>query len=306
MIESRAEELVSAPVPTTPLETLARAHALLLYQIIRFFDGDISLRAGAERGMRALEEAAFSLMMFTTFSEGTFDDMGPPMTGGTLPAAPGPELAMQNIPPHAMRAFWESWVFQESARRTFLMIFFFLRVYKITKGVVLDPKGSCDGKLGLFHSFTASAHLWGANDFVDFAAAWNSKPHLIVKNGEYGSGPGNKKRRYANQATQFFRSPQPCPARRHRRLSSNSLYCRSWHRRSQVLDYGEGWHTVKDMYGMRFLLTKAPGRWRRDVSDVLKRFPITSTRSRPVLRRLEVLISFKMRPRPGFDGLGVV
>ncbi|KAK4448014.1 hypothetical protein QBC34DRAFT_407964 [Podospora aff. communis PSN243] len=183
VIQSRAEELVSAPLPTTPLETLARAHALLLYQIIRFFDGDISLRAGAERGMRPLEEAAFSLMTFTTFSEGTFDDMGGPDV--TLPAAPGPELPMQNIPPPAMRSFWESWVFQESARRTFLMIFFFLRVYKITKGDCVDPKGSCDGKLGLFHSFTASAHLWGAKDFVDFAAAWNSKRHLIVKNGDF-------------------------------------------------------------------------------------------------------------------------
>lgn len=136
--------------------------------------------------MRPLEEAAFALMGFTAFAEGTFDGVGLNMPGLSLPAAPGPETAIQNQPPPDIRTFWESWIFQESARRTFLIIFFFLRVYDITKGGHgYDPKGTCDGKLGLCHSFTASAHLWKAKDFVDFAAAWNSKSHFVVKNGKY-------------------------------------------------------------------------------------------------------------------------
>jgi len=180
MIESRAEELVSTPISENKLEVLARAHALLLYQIIRFFDGDISLRAGAERGMRALEEVAFSLMSFTTFSAGTFD--GLPLA---LPAAPGPEVSIQSCTAQEIRAFWESWIFQESARRTFLIIFLFLRTHHITKGQAgVDPERKCDGKLGLYHSFTASAHLWAATDFVDFAIAWKAKKHFIVRNGE--------------------------------------------------------------------------------------------------------------------------
>jgi hypothetical protein len=199
IIESRAEELVSTPksVAISPLEVLARAQALLLYQIIRFFDGDISLRAGAERGMRALEEAAFSLMGFTTFVKGTFDDVGISLPETALQSAPGPELAIQNCSPQDLRAFWENWVFQESARRTFLMIFFFLRVYHITRGEFeIDPKGRCDGRLSLCHSFTGSAHLWAATDFVDFATAWKAKRHFIVKNGEYvSSASGARKHR---------------------------------------------------------------------------------------------------------------
>lgn len=185
MIESRAQELVASPIPATGLEVLARAQSLLLYQIIRFFDGDISLRAGAERGMCSMEEAAFSLMAFTTFSIGTFEDVGLGLPGGPLPAAPGPDVPIHDLPSQELRAFWESWVFQESARRTFLMMFFFLRIYAITKGEFgANPKPRCDGRLGLCHSFTLSAHLWAAKDFVDFAPAWKTKRHFVVKNGK--------------------------------------------------------------------------------------------------------------------------
>jgi hypothetical protein len=77
-------------------------------------------------------------------------------------------------------------VLQESARRTFLMIFFFVRTCHLIKGQVLfEEHGPCDGKLGLYHSFTLSSHLWTAKDPVDFSTAWRTKKHFVVKNAEY-------------------------------------------------------------------------------------------------------------------------
>lgn len=42
-VRLRAKELLSNPSPCTPLEILSRAQALLLYQIILVFDGDVRL-----------------------------------------------------------------------------------------------------------------------------------------------------------------------------------------------------------------------------------------------------------------------
>lgn len=39
---------------TTPYEKLARVHALLIYQVIRLFDGDVGLRAEGERDLERL------------------------------------------------------------------------------------------------------------------------------------------------------------------------------------------------------------------------------------------------------------
>ncbi len=41
VIETRVQDLLTAPKDTTPVEMLARAQALLLYQIIGFFDGNV-------------------------------------------------------------------------------------------------------------------------------------------------------------------------------------------------------------------------------------------------------------------------
>jgi hypothetical protein len=40
-IEQRVAELLSSAMPSRPLEILARIQALIIYQIIRIFDGDV-------------------------------------------------------------------------------------------------------------------------------------------------------------------------------------------------------------------------------------------------------------------------
>src|SRR6478752_6041213 len=79
-IESRVNDLLSAPPPITPLDCLAHTQALILYQIIRLYDGDIGARTSAERIIPAIEASAMSL-----FSYAQFDIEGTP---GTLPLYP--------------------------------------------------------------------------------------------------------------------------------------------------------------------------------------------------------------------------
>lgn len=161
-IEFRTQELVSSALPTTRLELLARTQALLLYQIIRLFDGDIRARVAAERTNAALDTAATALLGHISYDA----ESG---------AAPSGSLTA------AARESWEDWVFQESARRTFLVVFFTLQLYR-----VLSRAGplQCDPKLYVCHSCTLSAHLWRARDSLDFEIAWRERRHFVVTNAE--------------------------------------------------------------------------------------------------------------------------
>lgn len=160
-IESRVNDLLEAPTPLTPKESLAHTQSLILYQAIRLFDGDIRARASAERTIPALETSALCLLSHIQYD----------------PELPGAELPL--YPLASTKAFWNDWVFQESARRTFLLTFYFLQAYRILSGV---RSLECDGKLGLVHSFTLSSHLWGARSPVEFAEAWRNRKRFIVTN----------------------------------------------------------------------------------------------------------------------------
>lgn len=57
-LSNSASELIDTElcrVVSTPIEKLARTQALFLYQIIRLFDGDITLRAHGEKDMGLLQ-----------------------------------------------------------------------------------------------------------------------------------------------------------------------------------------------------------------------------------------------------------
>lgn len=214
-IESRARELVASPLPTNPVEVLARAHALLLYQIIRIFEGDIHSGAAAEETTQALENAALALLDHTIFEEGTGranDKPGEPyyspsesdLSQSSPPSAtqpnspstnpsstpqtpqypgPQPDLApdLPFYPLDAARSFWQTWVFQESARRTFIIAIFFIECYRTLRG---HPSDACGGRLGsVWHSFTMSERLWQARDPLSFAIAWRAGRRFVIKNG---------------------------------------------------------------------------------------------------------------------------
>lgn len=164
-ITSRACALAASPPPLTAVESLAYTQSLLLHLIILLFDGDISARAAAERTLPTLETSAIGLLSYANF------DIDIPSV-----------LELPLYPLAPTKAFWKDWIFEESVRRTLLFTFYFVQIYRILAG----HKGlQCDGKLGLCHSWTVSAHLWEAGTAVEFAEAWKEKNHLVVTNAEF-------------------------------------------------------------------------------------------------------------------------
>ena len=170
-IETRANALLATPLPTLPFDILAHVHALLLYQIIRIFDGDSQLRASAQSGVLPLMDGAFALMPFLRFEEGTFEQFGletpsplAPTTNMSAAIRADLEAAILSrapLPADGSAEFWETWALEETMRRTFVIALFFVRVYQLVWQEVAggSPEQMCDGKLGLCHSYTVSAPL---------------------------------------------------------------------------------------------------------------------------------------------------
>ena len=167
-IESKAQELLRAPIPITPLESLAHTQSLLLYQIIRLFDGDIAARVAAERMIPSLETSALCLLSYCSFD---------------IPVSPCP-ADLPLFPLTETKVFWKEWALAESTRRTIIFTFLLLSAYRVLAGF---KNLVCDAKMGLYHSWTVSAHLWGAKSAVEFAEAWKSRRHFVVKDAQYGS-----------------------------------------------------------------------------------------------------------------------
>ena len=161
-IEARVAELLSLPIKSTSfLDTLAHTQSLVLYQIIRLFDGDIAVRAAAERTIPDLEESVMYLLARVRFDVALESDF------------------VTVVP---TRAAWRDWIMHESGRRTALFCFFFLQVYRLLAG---STDLTCDARLGLCHSWTVSRHLWTAGTLADFARAWRGRKHFVVRDARF-------------------------------------------------------------------------------------------------------------------------
>jgi hypothetical protein len=158
-IESRVQDLLSSPPPTLPLDLLARAQALFMYQTLRLSDPDPRVRLSYDATIPHLEESAYALLPHITFHD-------PDETPDALPL----------YPVAAARDFWLSWIFMESARRTLAMILFFVVAHRFVRGELTQ----CNTNKYVSRSVTLSAHLWKAGDPVDFALAWRDKRHYVV------------------------------------------------------------------------------------------------------------------------------
>ncbi|KAI0816228.1 hypothetical protein GGR55DRAFT_225389 [Xylaria sp. FL0064] len=119
VIEQRYHRLVAAPIPTPNVsEMLARTHALLLYQIMLFFDDSCTSRALTRETMSALSDSALALLEFTRY-ETEEDSDG---------------ASRRDIPLYpltAARALYNDWTFQESLRRTLLVSFLFTQLQSL-------------------------------------------------------------------------------------------------------------------------------------------------------------------------------
>ncbi|OTA97924.1 hypothetical protein M434DRAFT_26321 [Hypoxylon sp. CO27-5] len=142
----------------TPREKLARIHALIVYQTIRMFDGDISLGQQADDDMPLLEAWNNELGKIRDNLEESAE----------LDAA---ELC--NRPPES----WEHWLFAESVRRTYMICAAFKIFWELLKG---RREATELGNWQFVHRWTLSRHLWTATSSFDFFRAWKEKPMWII------------------------------------------------------------------------------------------------------------------------------
>ena len=126
---------------------------------MRLLDG--SIRAAAE-SWSTLESLALSLSSYVYFPD------------SSVPTN------ILSLTADSVSEFWDSWVFQESARRTMLFASYFTQIHRILQH---DKNIYCS--MGPFHSWYLSAHLWNAQNAFDFALAWTEKDHFVLQNYDF-------------------------------------------------------------------------------------------------------------------------
>ncbi|KPM39241.1 hypothetical protein AK830_g7315 [Neonectria ditissima] len=151
IIEDRVNQLIREQTAQPPLDfavlTLAdhaaRVQALLMFQSIRLFDGDIRMRARAET----------QIPLLTSWNE----QMWQRITAEMRTADPSSVAAVGIGPPWGS---WKTWIFAESVRRTWLTTNILQGVYTTMK----DGYSACPG--GIYCTFgnelwnSSSEHEW--------------------------------------------------------------------------------------------------------------------------------------------------
>jgi len=158
ILRERVEDLIVSPHADNLHDLLARAHAMMLYQTMLVFGGDVRLYSLAERLLPLMDEVGMALL---PYAEVQVDH------AGTLPLYPS----------IAARAAWTAYKNRESLRRTILCIYHFSALCYLLRGRL----NSCNDQLALGNRVTLSAQLWNARSAFDFAVAWNTKNHFFVQ-----------------------------------------------------------------------------------------------------------------------------
>ncbi|KAI1461896.1 hypothetical protein F4805DRAFT_186598 [Annulohypoxylon moriforme] len=142
----------------TPREKLARVHALMVYQTIRMFDGDVSLGQQADKDLPILEAWNGDLVKIRD----NLDDVV--------------ELDITELRKRQPES-WERWLFMESVRRTYIIGLCLKTFWNLLKD--RDEESEIDS-WEYVHRSTLSRHLWAAENSFDFWRAWNEKPMWII------------------------------------------------------------------------------------------------------------------------------
>ncbi|KAK3335611.1 hypothetical protein B0T19DRAFT_13617 [Cercophora scortea] len=165
-MQKNLAELLSEPVKaaTTPREKLARAQALFIYQVIRLFDGDVTLRAEGERDIPLLQKWLLDLCRVRE-------------NLGELALVVGDGVRQAQRPKD-----WERWIFAESVRRTIIMSYCVLSMYEVLRKSPL-PNDNGHDPWKYVHRWTLSRHLWEADSSFAFFRMWEEKkPHFVINN----------------------------------------------------------------------------------------------------------------------------
>ncbi|KAI0539084.1 hypothetical protein GGR58DRAFT_264854 [Xylaria digitata] len=147
-------------VTSTPIEKLARSQVLLLYQTVRLFDGDITLRAQGERDMKLLKTWLSELWRIR-------ENLG---DSARLEYASAREQSPVE---------WENWIFSECVRRTIIIAYAVVGLYELLKDPgYRDP----DNPWAYVHRWTLGRSLWEAGSATEFQRAWDENSHFVIAN----------------------------------------------------------------------------------------------------------------------------
>jgi hypothetical protein len=157
-LEHKRQQLIDKidPLLASKLDLLEALQALILYQIISLFDGNIRLRAQAEADEPILLKWASHLNSRTREVQ--------------------PQLAPieAQFTPGSTSPSWRRWLIEESSRRTVIVAF-------MLKGVYSYLKLGRDTVPDLRVSFTAQAALWNSQSEISWQRAQGEKEWLEVR-----------------------------------------------------------------------------------------------------------------------------
>lgn len=171
---------------STPADKLARVQALVILDSMRVFDGDVGLRAAAEREAHVLAAWIGELQAVVTTLETEAQQHAAAQNPTALPTGLGlgmdtPGSGGAGVFPSRDRPpkSWDTWTLLESARRTLVFSCAFVCMNKMLK--------SQDVSRNMWDNlrFTASRHLWEAPSSVDFFRAWRDKPQYYIRDFDF-------------------------------------------------------------------------------------------------------------------------
>ncbi|KAI5460427.1 hypothetical protein BGZ63DRAFT_424933 [Mariannaea sp. PMI_226] len=179
IIEDRVNQLLKEYATKSPLDSAsltvidhaARVQALLVFQMIRLFDGDIRMRARAEKQLPTL--VSWNEQMWQRLR----DEMGIPDPNSIMPVGIGPYWGS-----------WQMWLFVESVRRTWLITSTIYGVYMTMK----EGYASCPG--GVYCTF--GSELWDIPTAHEWEERASGGKALFIQSLNIGdllldSSPGN-------------------------------------------------------------------------------------------------------------------
>lgn len=194
IIENRVADLLASEQPNSATECLARLQALILYQTIRLFDDDTSARVAADLTMPVLQ-SSLTYFLENIHLEDTLTHLNN-LPINLLIEEPSPSSSSFNSKDH-----WQSWIFEESARRTMFLSHLLIRIWEILRFLSNEDEKNnktakhgkdhgnkkqltCDGRLGLTHCWWywyLSSHLWEAQTRYEFALAYTEKNRFMIR-----------------------------------------------------------------------------------------------------------------------------
>lgn len=143
-------------------QVLATTQAMMLFQIIQLFDGDIRQRSIAEDNAKALRDLTVELQVRAAVAE-------------------------RENPSHTSQS-WREWIFAESVRRTVIVSMLIEALYSVLK------TGSCKSVRALATlSFTSGAALWNIGTDTSWFAETHSLPFGTILYGDFSRAFGDGK-----------------------------------------------------------------------------------------------------------------